>query len=79
MRESQREDKRALPTRSREAAKECSPRRKPWVGKQKRPSPEGAKERHSFPAAATVENQTTVDARGPMSENHSTLDNALTR
>jgi TadE-like protein len=30
---------------SREAAKECSPRRKPWVASGNRPSPEGAKEK----------------------------------
>ena len=29
---------------SREAAKECSPRRKPWVFGEGRASPEGAKE-----------------------------------
>lgn len=35
---------------SREAAKECSPRRKPWVASTQRRSPEGAKERlrHRF-------------------------------
>jgi hypothetical protein len=32
---------------SREAAKECSPRRKAWVGQRKITSPEGAKENPS--------------------------------
>jgi len=33
---------------SREAAKECSPRRKPWVGWISMRSPEGAKETSAF-------------------------------
>jgi len=37
------------PESSREAAKECSPRRKPWVASTKRRSPEGAKERRRHP------------------------------
>src|SRR5580704_8673630 len=36
----------ALPTKSREAAQECSPRRKPWVKSSEMHSPEGAEETH---------------------------------
>jgi hypothetical protein len=40
---------------SREAASECSPRRKPWVGQPCHPAPEGAKDTSSIPQILFVE------------------------
>src|SRR5438876_4402838 len=48
-----RECPRMVDENSREAAKECSPRRKPWVGRRQRTSPGGAEDKCRIRAATS--------------------------